>query len=314
MSKSNESQRKRNAQRVAKWALYALLVFIAFSVADLGIIYFREHFLPNQAPPKKTSQSVPNYRVDRNQYNAIINRNLFSSRGEIPDPLRPLGDQSAGEDRQSDTPVLSNLPITLIGTLVHSNPNKSVAAVEVKSKNISASYMVGAEIEGLARVEAIQRGLLYFRNLNNGVLEYVELNSGNNKVSFDQNKPVATTATARSKDIQSLGNNTFKINRSDLDKHLNDLSSLLMQARAVPNRDPNTGEINGYRLVDYQEGSIFSELGIPRGAVIEGANGENVRSVQDAMGMFNKMKTSNTVKLDVIVNGVKQTYTYEITK
>lgn len=303
MSKLTEPQRNR----ITKWALYGLLFFIAFTVADLGIIYYRDQFLPDQAPPKKEPKPPPNYRVERSQYNPITNRNLFSSRGEIPDPLKP----KEQEVKKNDAPVLSNLPITLIGTLVHSNPAKSVAAVEIKSKNISGSYTVGGEIEGLAKVESIQRGILYFRNLNNGALEYVEMNQGNNKVSFDQNKPAAAPV-ATGKEIQSLGNNTFKIKRSDLNKYLNDLSSLLMQARAVPNRDPNTGEINGYRLVDYQPGSIFEQLSIPRGTLIKTANGEPVTSVQAAMEMFNKMKKENAVKLGVDINGSDQTYNYEI--
>ncbi len=305
MSKFTEPQRKR----ITQWALYALLLFFAFTAADLTVIYYRDRFLPDQAPPKKESQAPVNYRVDRGLYSPIISRNIFNSSGLIPDPLRPKDNDTSS--KKNDVPVLSSLPITLIGTLVHSNPEKSIAAVEIKSKNISGSYTVGAEIEGLAKVESIQRGVLFFRNLNNGALEYIEMSAGNNKVSFDQGKaaaPIATTGT----EIQKVGNNTFKIKRSDLNKYLNDLSSLLMQARAVPNRDPNTGEINGYRLVDYQAGSIFEQLQIPRGTLIKTANGEPVTNVQAAMEMFNKMKNGNGVELGVESNGTQQTLKYDI--
>lgn len=304
MSKFTEPQRNR----ITKWALYGLLLFLAFTVADLTIIYYRDHFLPDQAPPKKEAKAVVNNRIDRGQYSPIVSRNIFTSSGVIPDPLRPREE----DVKKNDVPVQSNLPITLIGTLVHSNPNKSVAAIEVKSKNISASYMVGGEIEGLAKVEAIQRGIIYFRNLNNGALEYIEINSGNNKVSFDQAKAAAAPAAPTGGEIQKVGNNTFKIKRSDLNKYLNDLSSLLMQARAVPNRDPNTGEINGYRLVDYQPGSIFEQLQIPRGTLIKSAGGEPVTNVQAAMEMFNKMKNGNGVELGVEINGANQTLKYDI--
>lgn len=299
----NQQQRKR----ITQWAIYGLLIFIAFVVSDLSIIYFRDRFLPDQAPPKKVSKIQASYHVDRSIYSPIISRNIFSSNGLIPDPLR----STETEVQKNDTPVMSSLPITLIGTLVHSNPNKSVAAIEVKSKNISASYMVGSEIEGMAKVESIQRGIIYFRNINNGALEYVEMNQATNKVSFD-NATKTTAIIPAGKEIQNLGNNTFKIKRSDLDKYLNDLSSLLMQARAVPNRDANTGEINGYRLVDYQPGSIFEQLSIPRGTLIKTAGGEPVTNVQAAMEMFNKMKKGSGVELGLEVNGQNQTYKYEI--
>jgi general secretion pathway protein C len=178
---------------------------------------------------------------------------------------------------------------------------------------MSGSYSVGAEIEGMAKLEAIQRGIIYFRNINNGALEYIEMNQGANKVSFDNpGKPASAGPVTTGKEIQSIGNNTFKIKRSDLNKYLNDLSSLLMQARAVPNRDTATGEINGYRLVDYQPGSIFEQLGIPRGTLIKSAGGEPVTNVQAAMEMFNKMKKESSVELGLEVNGSNQTYKYEI--
>lgn len=292
-----------------KWALYGLLLFIGFTIADLGIIYLREYFIPQSVPPKKAAQQQTSAYIDRSQYSVITNRNLFSSAGTIPDAIST---GTGSQEQRQDVPVLSSLPLNLIGTLVHSNPEKSVAAIEVKSKNMSGSYMVGAEVESLAHIEKVERGIVYFRNLNNGALEYIEINTGNSKVNFDSSRP-STAVTPKDGDkIQNLGNNTFRIKRSVLVGQLNDLSGLLMQARALPNRDPNTGEINGYRLVDYQPGSIFEQLGMPRGTLIKSAGGEPVNSIQSAMELFNKLKTGKNVKVGVEVNGSDQEFNYEI--
>ena len=267
--------KKLNAQQrnvIQKWALYGLLLFIGFTAADLGIIYVREYFIPQSAPPKKSPKQQNSAYVDRSQYSAITNRNLFSSAGTIPDALAQVNAAQNDQPRE-DIPVQSSLPLNLVGTLVHTDPSKSVAAIEVKSKNMSGSYMVGSEIENMAKVEKVERGIVYFRNLNNGNLEYIELNRGNTKVSFDSKPAAAGPVKAGGKEIQAIGNNTFRVKRSDLNKYLNDLSGLLMQARALPNRDPNTGEINGYRLVDYQPGSIFEQMGLPRGTLIKSAGG-----------------------------------------
>lgn len=304
--------KKMNAQQrttIQKWALYGLLLFIGFILADLGIIYVREYFIPQAAPPKKAPKPQTSTYLDRSQYSAITNRNLFSSSGKIPDPLATVSTEQ--QEQREDIPVRSSLPLNLIGTLVHTNPSKSVAAIEVKSKNMSGSYMVGSEIENMAKVEKVERGIVYFRNLNNGALEYIEISKGNTKVNFDSSRPSAPVK-AGGKEIQALGNNTFRIKRADLNRYLNDLSGLLMQARALPNRDPNTGEINGYRLVDYQPGSIFEQMGLPRGTLIKSAGGEAVNSVQSAMEMFNKLKKESKVKIGVEVNGSDQEYNYEI--
>lgn len=307
---STEQRSKMN-----RIALYALLIFIGFVVADLLIIAYRDMFLPDQAPPKKAARGTDFRANDRSQYSIITSRNLFNSKGEIPDPLRPQTQAADAGKPKDDTPVQSSLPITLLGTLVHSNPAKSVAAVEIKSKNMSGSYTVGAEMEGLARLEKVERGIIYFRNLNNHMLEYIEMNKGNNKVSFDGNAKPTTAPTPLApagKEVVSTAPNTYEVKRADLNKYLNDMSSLLMQARAIPNRDPNTGEINGFRLVDFQPDSIFGQLDIPRGAVIKGANGNPITSIQDAMTNFNNFKTSNLIKLNLEINGSDVMKTYNV--
>ncbi len=294
--------------RYSKLAILALLLFVAYVAADLIIISVRQYFLPQEAPPKKNQQFMSQKFADRSQFAVITQRNLFSSSGKIPDPLVSKQETELKED----VPVQSSLPLVLIGTLVHTNPAKSVAAVEIKSKNISASFVAGAEIENLARIEKIERGIIYFRNLNNGALEYIEMNQGNTKVTFD-NKPSAAVPTT--KEVQKVGDNTFRIKRSDLNKYLSDMSSVLMQARAIPNQDPITKEVNGYRLVDYQPGSIFEQLGIPKGAVIKSANGEDVNSIQAAMAMFNNFKNgADKISLGLEINGSTQTFNYEIAK
>jgi general secretion pathway protein C len=295
--------------KINTFALYGLLFFVAFAIADLTIIYFRDRLLPDQAPPKKSVKMDSFQNNDRSQYTVITSRNLFSSANLIPDALKSK-DSSA--EKKKDDPVPSSLPIVLIGTLVHTDPLKSVAAIEIKSKNMTGSFSVGAEMEGLAKLEKVERGIIYFRNLNNGALEYIEMNKGNSKVSFDGSRPAQAASPTLGKEIQNLGNNTFKVKRADLNKYLNDMSGLLMQARALPNRDPNTGEINGYRLVDYQPGSIFEQLGLPRGTLISSAGGEPVNSIQSAMEMFNKMKTATNIELGVEMNGTKQTMKYNI--
>jgi general secretion pathway protein C len=307
MKKLSAQQRSH----IQKWALYGLLLFIGFTVADLTILYVRESFIPQAAPPKKIPQQQSGGFVDRSQYSAITNRNLFSSSGNIPDALAALNQAKEDGEPKEDIPVQSSLPLNLVGTLVHTDPSKSVAAIEVKSKNMSGSYMVGAEIENMAKIEKVERGIVYFRNLNNGALEYIEIAKGNTKVNFDSSK-ASPPVKAGGKEIQAIGNNTFRVKRADLNKYLNDLSGLLMQARALPNRDPNTGEINGYRLVDYQPGSIFEQMGLPRGTLIKSAGGEPVNSIQSAMEMFNKLKKENKVKLGVEVNGSDQEFNYEI--
>ncbi|MEQ1722558.1 MAG: type II secretion system protein GspC [Pseudobdellovibrio sp.] len=294
-----------NNSKISKVALYALLAFIAFTIADLTIIYYRDLMIPNQAPPKKVVPMKPQAFMDRSQFSSITNRNLFSSTGVMPEAI-----MAKRQDTKKDNePTASQLPIVVIGTLVHSDPEKSIVAVEIKSKNMSGSFSVGAEIEGLAKVEKIERNIVYIRNISTGALEYLEMNKAGNKVAFGASKGEAAKP---GKEVLSTGSNQFTISRANLLKYTNDLSSVLMQARAVPNRDPNTGEINGFRILDMQPGSIYEQLGLQRMDVIKGVNGEPVDSVQKAMEMYNTLKNGTQVKMSVERGGKTETFTYDV--
>jgi general secretion pathway protein C len=303
--KLGRSGSSNSNSKLSTLALYGLLAFVAFCIADLTIIYFRDKFIPDQAPPRKTSVNSMRSSIDRSQYSVITNRNLFSSTGEMP----PAITMTRTEEKKENDPVPSQLPITVIGTLVHSNPAKSIAAMEIKSKNKTGSYMVGADVEGLAKIERVERNIVYIRNASNGMLEYLEMNKNANKVGFGEAKAEAPKGP---KEVVNAGNNTFAISRANLLKYTNDLSSVLMQARAVPNRDPNTGEINGFRILDMQPGSIYEQLGLQRMDVIRGVNGEPVDSIQKAMEMYNTLKNGAQVKMQIERGGKVDTFTYDI--
>ncbi|WP_373999427.1 type II secretion system protein GspC [Bdellovibrio bacteriovorus] len=285
---------------------YILFAFVGYCIADLAILAYRDRMLPQSAPASRPKPPAADMSVSRGAYNTITTRNMFASNGQIPEPLV---DKSKGAEAQKEAdPVPSQLPLTLIGTLVHSNPDKSLAAIDVRGKNQVVSYSPGKEIEGMASIIRVERQKVIFRNLNSNRLEYIEMKKDAGKVAFGAGRPAA----AGGKEVQSVGNNNFVIKRADLLKYTNDLSSILMQARAVPNREPGTGAINGFRLLDMQPGSIYEQLGLQRMDVIKSVDGTPVDSPAKAMELYNTLKNSPKVSLQIERNGKTETMTYNI--
>lgn len=290
-----------------RWYAYILFVFVGYCIADLAILAYRDRMLPQSAPPSHPKSAQIDSSVSRGAYNSITSRNMFASNGQIPDALM---DKSKGAEAQKeDEPVPSQLPLNLIGTLVHSNPEKSIAAIEVRGKNQVVSYSPGKEIEGMASILKVERQKVIFRNLNSNRLEYIEMKKEGNKVAFGGARPMGG-GTGR--EVMKTGENNFTIKRADLLKYTNDLSSILMQARAVPNREPGTGNINGFRLLDMQPGSIYEQLGLQRMDVIKSVDGTPVDSPAKAMELYNTLKNSPKVTLQVERNGKNETMTYNI--
>lgn len=300
---SNIKDSKNQRPPLEKWYPYLLFVFIGYCVADLAILSYRDLLLPSGAPPARPTKTIEQNFAARGNYNTITTRNIFASDGVIPDALRIEGEKG----KKDLPPVPSSLPLTLVGTMVHSNPAKSIAAIEMKGKNMVVSVAVGRELEGLATVEAIERQKVIIRNMNSGNLEYIEIKK-DGKVSFGSAKPNISGGT----EIQQVGETSFTLKRADVLKYTNDLPSVLMQARAVPNRVPGTGEINGFRLLDMQPGSIYEQLGLQRNDVIMNVNGTAVDSPAKAMELYQALKMENKIDIMVERNGKKTNLNYNI--
>lgn len=285
--------------------IYILLAFIGFSISDLSILSIRHLLLPTQAPPLPSSQKKPSFvptQMD-NVYQSITQRNIFNSDGKIPDPV-----SKKEEGLKAEGPsVPSSLPLNLIGTIVHLNPAKSVATIELKGKNKVKSYSNGADVEGIGKILKIERKKVTFRNLNNRQLEHIEIKSDLNfNFGFK-----ASSQTSSKGDVKQEGQNQFKLDRSVIMKYTTNLPELLQQARAVPYTDAS-GKVGGFRLLDMQPGSIFEKLGLHKNDIIKSVNGQPVDSPAKAMELYNSLKNSASIAIGVERDGKDEDMKYNI--
>ncbi|HND84459.1 MAG TPA: type II secretion system protein GspC [Pseudobdellovibrionaceae bacterium] len=288
---------------------FVVVTLLSYMLVDLVLLKTRSAFIPNSPPPASGSAEQFNSSTPpRSSYQAVTSRNIFASNGIIPDPLVEEGGAKKKKDNE---PIPTTLPFSLIGTLVHSNPLKSIANIEKRGSNKSQSYTVNRDVEDLAKVVRIERYKVIIRNLATGNLEFLEMKQ-DSKVNFGAQAVALPPSGPVSEDIKQVGDNQFQIKRSDLDKHLKDLSSVLMQARAVPVRNPNTGEIECYRMMEIAPNSIISQLRLQKGDCIKSVNGNRIDSPTKAMELFQALKGSSTINLTVDRNGSNVTSKYSI--
>lgn len=287
--------------------IYILALLTGYLLSDLGILYVRPAMLPQQAPPSRPSSQPRAQFTSLGQYQKIHDRNIFNADGKIPPPLTSDGSESP----QIDTPpVASQLPLKLEGTLVHANPKKSVATITVKSKNEAKSFMVDADIEGMAKVTKIERRKVIFRNLNSQRLEFIEI-PRDSTVTFG----VKETVTGGSDEVQRKGEFEFSMRRSEVLKYTADLGTVLQQARMIPNIIPGSGgRVDGFRFVAIQPNSIYEKLGFKPMDVIRTVNGEPVNSPTKAMELYNALKQEGRFSIGVERNGREESFKYDITE
>jgi general secretion pathway protein C len=290
-------------------SIAALLALIGFIIADLSILSMREKWFPSQPPPPKLNIQRPMAFNDRSAYNIITSQNIFHADQTDPEPF---GVKGGGPKAPDAEPVPSSLPIQLVGTIVHVNPARSVATIQLKSKNDQVAVRVEGEIpDGLAVVTKIKRNRLEFRNNSSGQLEYVEI-ADDAKLQF--NAGSKTSSPKQVGEVLQKSETDFELKQADITRLTSNLPELLQQARAVPVMGAG-GQVEGFNLVDIQPGSIYEKLGLKKGDVIKSVNGEKVDSPGKAMDMYNALRSgSSSIQIGIGRGGQEQNLNFSITQ
>lgn len=288
---------------IEAWYGFVIAILLAYFSTDIGLLYLRDKMLPNASSQSKPKPLSFVTTLPHDHYNTIISRNIFNWSGVIPDALVPVG-----EKPKEEVPVLSQLPLALIGTIVHSNPAKSIASIELKSKNQTLSFSMDRDIENIAKVVRVERGKVIFRNLNNGRLEFIEIKNLN-KTNIGLASSSGSEGPA---EIKQVERNKFEIKKSELQKHLNNLPALLQDASTQPRKNPATGAIECFIITGMKEKSVYSQLGLQRGDCLKSVNGQPIDSPQRAMEMYQKLRNADSVSLTFERDGSDTTSNYSI--
>ncbi len=303
MNKTSPIRKPKISPPKFEWTyIYILMVFLGLLSADVITTSVRDYMLPTKAPaPSQTNNFRPQEVPPVTEYKIITQKNIFNSDGVIPEPLK-------GEDQQmQDLPAeLSKLPLGLVGTIVHVDPNKSIASIELKGRNKIDHYIVEDEIEGMAKITKVERRKVFFRNLSNNRNEYIEIKE-ENKVSFG----TKAGPTAGTGPIQQNGNE-YTVDGTFVQKKLLDLPELLQTASGQFSF--TNGRIDGYRILDVEPDSLFTQFGIRPGDLIRSVNGQPLDSPAKAMELFNDLKNSPQIKMSINRGGRDEEFTYNISR
>ena len=110
--------------------------------------------------------------------------------------------------------------------------------------------------------------------------------------------------------VKKTGKNTYQVDRDMLNEQLEDLGQLSRQARVIPHY--RGGKPKGFKLVGVRPGSLYSHIGVRSGDILKSVNGEGITSPTKALELFEKLKTSESVTLDIERRGRKTTLEYLI--
>ncbi len=227
---------------------------------------------------------------------------------EIKEPEQAVADLSAA-------PVKSGLRVKLLGTLLASQPEWSIASIQDTVTNTSTTYMIGDRVQNAEIIEIERKRVII---INNGRKEFIDDQAGTGEGMAMPTMPTPAVAQAQTaapksnlgEGIRAVTDNEYEVPRTEIDKTLSNLNDIAMQARIVPAF--KDGVAQGFKLFSIRPDSIYSKIGVQNGDVIKRINGFDLNSPEKALEVYSKLKEANRVDLELERNGTTIRKTYNI--
>lgn len=237
-------------------------------------------FVVQNIPDNKGHQKPP-----LDDYRLIIDRNIFGSVDRTPEEVK-------AEEIEALEPT--SLKIALLGT-VTGIPQNAVAVIEETDKRKQGMFKVGDSIQD-AIIKMILRGKVVLRVENRDeilTMEEAEVGMADKEHQASSPSGIGTTIT---------------VSRSDVEQSLNDINKLMSQARIRPHF--KDGKPDGLAVSNINRGSIFAKLGLQDGDIVQGINDNGIKSPDDIMALYQKLKSGSQVELQIDRKGERQTLNY----
>ena len=299
-----------------------LLIAIAYVLSLLinqkvATNIFSSEQLTSASKKKSTLKTIgsQNKTRSRSYYDLIYYRNLF---GVTYDNGFSSSINSLATD---DSAPETTLNLELLGTYL-SNSGISIAVIKNLDTGKIDGYTDGDKL-GIVESESIK--LLEVENCK--VL--IDRNARGTETIVCKKEIKATKVPVRKASFETISSNTKKEkNRKDkkvakdegivevedgvyevekklLNDLLDDPTSLVNQARVVPQKD-------GLRFFGIRPSSVFFKIGIRNGDTLHRINNVELNDVQNALGIFGSLKNESEFRIDFTRRGKKFTYEYSV--
>jgi general secretion pathway protein C len=210
------------------------------------------------------------------------------------DHSKTLAKRSLPQERKEDTskkpskgqeePGLSSLNLKLLGTVVKES-GSSWAVIQDLETDRQEMATIGSVVAG-ARVVSIER---------DRVILSVD---GREEILLLGAEGARSAGSREYRKAEESAPGTYVLSRETVTENLENLPSLMMQARAELYFQD--GRPEGFHLSQIQQGSIIKSAGFQDGDVIRSVNGQEVRSLEDAIALYQKFGDNDSFTIGIL--------------
>jgi general secretion pathway protein C len=284
-----------NIQRAILIINLALITLGAYFCAGLFYQIWALRIQPARLEPiaqAKTTASIEPVSKPYTAYRPILQRDLFKTQ-KTSEPVSQEAKINLEEMEQT------KLQLKLWGT-VTGDTRQSYAVIEDTPKREQNLYRVGDSIQE-ATIKAILRAKVVLAvNGHDEVLAMEDMQQGPASRSLPPGggRPVsAAVPPARAQRVS--------LRRTMIDEAIQDVSKLMTEIKIQPHE-------SGLALSDIKPNSVFRRMGLRNGDVLKSVDGQQIRSVDDALKLYESLKSANNVTVELQRRGGDRTINYNI--
>ncbi len=295
---------------VADFLILAAAAFVASRI----LLTFLEPTAPilPAVPGGSVQTAGPERAAPGSEVQVILNRNLFGSR--IQEQTAAAGETS--EDEMENLPE-STLPLELLGTVVQTGGKRSFAIIQNTGTREQDIFFIGDEVQEGVIVSTVTRNrVVLLRGGQEEILEKAEDQTASTPAAAG--RPGVSTARLprpsaqadESITVRKVGDNSYIMDRREVEGILQDFNKLLTQIRVVPHFAD--GKPDGFKIFNIRPGSLFAQLGMVNGDIIKRVNGLDITGPEQALQMFQQLRDESQVTVDLERFRKNLTVQYEI--
>jgi len=289
MMSFTDNQMKISLKTAPKWVEVLLVLSAAWVVAGffVGTSVQLTGFIAQDSANKRSENSD----IDVSKLSNVA---LF---GEAP----AVG-AVAVQKPQPQVTAPSRLNITLIGTVVAGG--KSAAVVKKDKGSEQEVFVLGQALQpGVVLLEVTAIDIVVD---NHGKRERIVIEGEDALVSATPVQQVLPTAQVQPRRPAI----NKQVNRGYIQEKIRNFSTLLSQARVTPHFTDNKPD--GFTISEIVKGSMYEDMGLLDGDVIQKVNGEEVTGAEQAMRMYRELQSATFIDIEVQRNGTVQQISYTI--
>ena len=263
--------------------LITLFSYFAVDIAYKGIFPGRS-FSPPSREGGTAGRRVPERaKPDLETFRVIWERNLF---GTV---------EKTADQREIDVAELkpTRLNLALLGTVTDTGLG-GFAVIEEKDKKTQDLYRPGDTV-ATATILRILRGMVVLRVGNQDEILSME-DEGLDGKGRPGEVPVPSKA------------NVVSVKKAEIDSALSDMSKILMEARIRPYF--TAGKADGFLVTRIKTGSIFQQMGLENGDIIQGVNNQAIESPDRLLDLYKGLRDGSEIVLNLKRRGSEETLRY----